>query len=72
MEVNTLKQNELNRAVARSTGETVSTIKRRGFSQEEFGNPDDIADSAEWEARCIDWDAQQELFAGERCCCDPA
>jgi hypothetical protein len=48
-----MQQAELNRAVARATGETVSTIKRLGFlladPAEEFG-PD------KEDAQVIDWD----------------
>lgn len=45
-----MKQNEINRAVARATGETITTIRQLGFSIEEF--PEEINQ----DAQCIDWD----------------
>mgnify|MGYP006969462699 CR=1 FL=1 len=49
----TLSQNDLNRAVARATGETVSEIARRGFQPLELepSEPEDVI---------VDWD-QVEL-----------
>ena len=51
-----MKQADLNRAVARATGETVETIKRLGFllaSPEETLDPD----SPDLGPRVLDWDA---------------
>ena len=45
-------QRELNRAVAKATGETVAEIKHRGFVL-----LDDIP--SEHEQRAVDWDEQQ-------------
>ena len=55
-----MQQAELNRAVARATGETVSTIKRLGFL---LADPADGLDPHEEEAQVIDWD---ELESGRR------
>lgn len=69
-----MKQNELNRAVARATGETVATIKQLGFVQEEIDHSSDTeaALTAYWEARCVDWDAENEILPAERLCCETA
>ena len=48
-----MQQAELNRAVARATGETVSTIKRLGFL---LADPADGLDPHEEDAQVIDWD----------------
>ena len=50
-----MKQADLDRAVARATGETVSTIKRLGFL---LAEPDDCLDpeSEEHGPYVIDWD----------------
>lgn len=50
-----MKQADLDRAVARATGETVSTIKRLGFL---LAEPDDCLDpdSDEHGPYVIDWD----------------
>ncbi|REJ91765.1 MAG: hypothetical protein DWQ35_13760 [Planctomycetota bacterium] len=56
-----MKQTDLNRAVARATGESVATIKRLGFliaAPEELLDPD----SEEHGPFVIDWDE----LAGER------
>ena len=63
-----MKQNDLNRAVAQATGETVSTIKRLGFLLSE---PDDHRDpeSEEFGPYVIDWDeleAQRHVGEPER------
>ena len=57
-----MKQADLDRAVARATGETVSTIKRLGFL---LAEPDDCLDpeSDEHGPYVIDWD---ELEAQSR------
>ena len=50
-----MKQSELNRAVARATGETVSTIKRLGFL---LADPSECLepDSDKCGPHVIDWD----------------
>ena len=48
-----MKQADLNRAVARATGEAVSTINRLGFL---LADPIDCPDSAVDSAQVIDWD----------------
>ena len=48
-----MKQAELNRAVARATGETVTTIKRLGFL---LADPVDGFYAEEDDAQVIDWD----------------
>ena len=45
-----MNQNEVNRAVARATGETISTIRNLGFSIEEL--PEEVDE----DSRCLDWD----------------
>lgn len=51
-----MNQNDLNRAVAAATGETVSVIKRLGFMIAEPSLPiDDPADPVHG-GRVIDWD----------------
>lgn len=51
-----MKQADVDRAVARATGETVSTIKRLGFL---LADPDDdlVSESEEHGPYVIDWDA---------------
>lgn len=50
-----MKQAELDRAVARATGETVSTIKRLGFLLADPTNNSDL-DADEPGPYVIDWD----------------
>ena len=45
-----MKQNEINRAVARVTGDTITTIRHLGFSLEEL--PEEVDE----DSRCLDWD----------------
>ena len=47
-----MNQRDLNRTVARTTGETVSEIARRGFS---LATPEPFPDSL-CETQYIDWD----------------
>lgn len=57
-----MKQADLNRAVARATGETVSTIKRLGFL---LADPTDSLDCEAdgYAARLVDWeDVQAQRF----------
>ena len=63
-----MKQNDLNRAVAQATGESISTIKRLGFL---LSDPDDYRDpeSEEFGPYVIDWDeldAQRHASKRER------
>ena len=51
-----MQQRDLNRAVSRATGESVSTIKRLGFLIAEPDDPHD-PDSEEFGPYVIDWDA---------------
>jgi len=56
-----LSQQDLNREVARATGESLSTIRRRGFSiidpaEQQFDTePDDLP------AMVLDWDSYQPM-----------
>ena len=54
-----MKQADLNRAVAKATGETVSTIKRLGFLLAAPGEPLD-PDSEDLGPQVIDWDQLDE------------
>ena len=52
-----MTQNDLNRAVARATGETVRTIAHRGFG---IADPDIVAfdpEPSDFESKTVDWDA---------------
>ena len=51
-----MNQNELNRAVARATGESVSAIKRIGFVIAEPSQPIDDPTDPVHGGRVIDWD----------------
>ena len=51
-----MKQAELDRAVARATGDTVSTIKRLGFLLDDPLPPDEDTDTSEMGPHVIDWD----------------
>jgi hypothetical protein len=53
-----MKQADIDRAVARATGETVSTIKRLGFLLDEPANRVD-PDAEENGPYVIDWDEQE-------------
>lgn len=59
-----MTQRDLNRAVAKATGESVNEIEHMGFS--EVVMPDDFGDRSE--PAVIDWDALDDLLASE----DPA
>lgn len=63
-----MKQADLNRAVARATGETVTTIKRLGFLLADPREPLD-PDAEELGPHVIDWDeleVQRFLETAER------
>ena len=51
-----MNQNELNRAVARATGETVSVVKRLGFMIAEPTEPIDDPTDPVHGGRVLDWD----------------
>jgi len=52
-----MTQSQLNRAVARATGESLSTIIHRGFSIEELEKPDLDTDTSCLRPHVVDWDA---------------
>jgi len=56
-----MTQRELNRAVARATGESVSEIEHMGFS--ELSSLDDMGDRDE--PAILDWDALEAQLACE-------
>ena len=51
-----MRQNQLNREVARATGETVATIKRLGFLLDEPSSDPQGASSDDLGPQTIDWD----------------
>ncbi len=51
-----MKKSDFRRAVAHATGESLSTIKQRGFSPLSFDLPDDRDDH---EPVALDWDTRQ-------------
>jgi hypothetical protein len=51
-----MKQGELNRAVARVTGDTLSTIKRLGFLLDDPLPSAEDADTSDMGPHVIDWD----------------
>jgi hypothetical protein len=55
-----MKQNDLNRAVARMTGETIATVRKLGFLLETSSVSRAVNTGEEWESRCIDWDDLEE------------
>ena len=59
-----MNQNDLNRAVAAATGETVSAIKRLGFMIAEPTEPIDDPTDPVHGGRVIDWD-DFDLFREE-------
>jgi hypothetical protein len=54
-----MTKSEFRRAVARATGESLSTIKNRGFSPLSFELPHDDGDDHEPVA--LDWDTRQPM-----------
>jgi hypothetical protein len=54
-----MRQTDLNRAVARATGETVSMVKSLGFSIEEPLFDVEPSDSTETGPNVVDWDSLQ-------------
>lgn len=65
-----MKQNDLNRAVARMTGETIATVRRLGFSLETSYASRDVDTREDWETRCIDWDDLEEKYFREGVYCE--
>lgn len=55
-----MTKSEFRRAVAQATGESLSTIKRRGFSPLSFDLPNDD-DGGDHEPVAIDWDTRQPV-----------
>ena len=51
-----MNQNDLNRAVARATGESISAVKRLGFMLEEPTQPIEDPTDPVHGGRVIDWD----------------
>lgn len=69
-----MQQADLDRAVARVTGETVSTIKQRGFLLAD-ANSDFDPDPPEYEPNIVDWDeleSQRRTGINGRGQCEPA
>ena len=66
-----MKQTEIDRAVARATGETVSTVKRLGFL---LAEPDDHDSGVDDSPHVVDWDAleSQRHEDSGRLCDEPA
>ena len=69
-----MKQSDLNRAVARATGESITTIQRLGFM---LADPADIldADAEEHGPYVINWDelaAQRHIASAGRPSYEPA
>lgn len=56
-----MTQRDLNRAVAKATGESISEIEHMGFS--EITVPDDAGNRTE--PAVLDWDALDALLASE-------
>jgi hypothetical protein len=50
-----MNQTELNRAVARATGESLATIRRLGFLLADFDRGDQLAQGPDWDTQVIDW-----------------
>ena len=51
-----MTQNDLNREVARATGESIGTIRQIGFLLDEDPDAPTDADSNDPTARIVDWD----------------
>ena len=65
-----MKQADLNRAVARATGESISTIKRLGFLIDDPDAGSDDLDPLAPGPAVIDWDELQARRI-EPFCCEP-
>jgi len=55
-----MTQRDLNRAVARATGETVHTVAQFGFGPADPGIVDFDPEPSDVEAKIVDWDALDE------------
>ncbi len=51
-----MNQTELNRAVARATGESLTTVRRLGFLLADFDRGDWLAQGPDWDTQVIDGD----------------
>ncbi len=60
-----MNQCELNRAVARATGETVATVKRMGFLLAEIDTPEQMPGGPDSNIAIIDWDQLARLRSAE-------
>ena len=70
-----MRQADLDRAVARATGESVATIRRLGFLLDDPIADRDESDAEVYEAVVIDWDmleAQRYVGSNGRSRCEPA
>jgi len=70
-----MRQADLDRAVARATGETIATIKRLGFLLDDPVAETDEPDAEAYDAMVIDWDMlQSQRYVGNngRSRCEPA
>ena len=70
-----MRQADIDRAVARATGESVATIKRLGFLLDDAAAEYDELDAEVCDAMAIDWDAlQAQRYVGNngRSRCEPA
>jgi hypothetical protein len=64
-----MTQSQVNRAVARATGESLGTIIRRGFGIDEPGETDRDDDGVDMLPSVVDWDmldAARALESGRR------
>jgi len=70
-----MRQADLDRAVARATGESVATIRRLGFLLDHPIANHDEPDAEVYDAVVIDWDvldAQRYVGSSGRSRCEPA
>ena len=66
-----MSPHEVNRAVARATGESIATIERLGFHLAETDLPRTDADDEEFGPYVIDWDsldATRHVAQSSDCC----
>ena len=55
-----MNQTELNRAVARATGESLTTVRRLGFLLADFDRCDRPARGPDWDTQVIDGDRRAD------------
>jgi hypothetical protein len=60
-----MNQRELNDAVARATGESVTTVKRLGFLLAEFDLTEPMPGGAHSQVEIIDWDELAQIRNAE-------